>query len=321
MYIDTHLDTMYQSLNIRDPTKSRVFEERSGEGHVDLFRAREGGLFIGFFTGFPTDSSYTTELMVRNWIEYYLYNHDHVTQVTNLRELEAHQQHFQTTTQDKRKIGALLHFEGAAGIDTELNRLYMYHKIGLRSMGLTWNEQNQFATGVGYGDPNRGITQEGKDLLDVMENMGIMIDVSHLNDKSFWEVVNHTNKPLFASHSNVRSICSHKRNLTEEMVTAIVDSGGTIGINLCQSFLTDEAGTATMNSAVDMFVKVIELSSPDHVHVGSDMDGCQIPEDMKDITSIPTLLNAVQQRLDLSLEDMEKIENGNMIRMMRSYWS
>lgn len=317
MYIDTHLDTMWQSRE-----SGRKFDKPSAEGHIDLHRARDAGLFIGFFTGYPTSSAYVTEKMMREWIQYYKHSESPIFQVTNMREYEVHKNHFQNTSKEARNIGALLHFEGAAGIDTELNKLYIYYELGLRSMSLTWNEINQFATGVGDGSHlERGLTREGKDLLDAMESLGIMIDVSHLNDPSFWDVSDHSNKPIFASHSNVRSMCGHKRNLTEEMVQVIADSGGTVGVNFCKGFLHDESDQATLQTVVAMIDKIVDLVGIDHVHIGSDFDGCSLPDDMKDITSVSKLFDKLSSELELDQSELEKIKFGNMERIMRSYLS
>lgn len=315
MYIDTHLDTMWQSQK-----SGRRFDLLSDDGHVDLERAREAGLLIGFFTGFPTESRFATEQMMRNWIEYFLHRSDHITQITSLNELEAHILHFKQNSPDQRNIGALLHFEGAAGIDPEFNRLYIYHQLGLRSMSLTWNETNQFATGAD-GPADRGLTLEGRDLLDKMEDLGILIDVSHLNDKSFWDIIDHTNGPVFASHSNLRVYCDHKRNLDLEMVEAIANTGGSVGVNFCKGFLSldQESHPANLGCAVSMITRIIEETSIDNVHIGSDFDGCTIPEDMKDIRGVENLFEKLRHDLDLSEFDLKKIQHGNMLRLIRSH--
>ncbi|MDH5645910.1 MAG: dipeptidase, partial [Candidatus Heimdallarchaeota archaeon] len=287
MYIDTHLDTRW-ALTRQD----RSFSIRSSIGHIDLDRARDANLLCGFFTGYPTESQYSTESMLKDWIIMTNDPNNHFIRINQYQDLEKHLNLLKTGSTDK--IGSVLHFEGAAGIDTELNRLYIYYDLGLRSLGVTWNDTNQFATGV-PGPIERGFTKEGLDLLDALNSLGIMVDVSHLNDTSFWDVINHSTGPVFASHSNLRKYADDPRNLTDEMVIAISDTGGSIGINLCKGFLsTDQAKhPANMGCAVSMIKEVIGLTSINSVHIGTDMDGCTLSDDLLDITSMPTFFTKV----------------------------
>ncbi len=313
MYIDTHLDTLWQMNKV-----DRIFSERSepDKGHIDLVKAKEGELFIGFFTGYPNNNSYSTESMLRKWIEFANEPKNKIQRIISKPDLKNHYDNWQ----ENKSLGAVLHFEGAAGIDTELNRLYIYHEMGLRSMGVTWNEQNQFATGLD-GDPLRGFTKEGFDLLSAMEDLGIIIDVSHLNDLCFWDVVNTTNSPIIASHSNLRGVADHPRNLTDEMVQAIVDTGGSIGMNFCNAFLSTEEGSpATRDHVFHMINEVIGLSDVNHVHIGSDFDGCKVPDDIKDVSTMTSFFTDLQAKYSMSDADIRKIESGNMIRIMNEVW-
>lgn len=315
MFIDTHIDTLWAMRK-----ENRVFSDKSDQGHVDLSRAQSSGLLCGFFTGFPTESQFITEQMLAEWINMTGEPKNQMTRINNIADLDRLIIERKAETDiSKHQIGTLLHFEGAAGIDSSLHRLYIYYDVGLRSMGLTWNETNQFATGQ-EGDKNRGLTAEGKDLLSAMENLGIMVDISHLNDKSFWEVVYHTTGPIFASHSNVRKHAQHNRNLLDDMVVAVADSDGSIGINLYTSFLETDGNQASIKSAIKMFEEVISLTGVNHVHSGADLDGATLPNDMKDINDIPRLLELVKEDLSLTTNDLEKIKTENVIRVMKKSW-
>ncbi len=337
MYIDTHLDSFYNMV-----ASKREFSTLQEKGHVDLPRARKGELLAGFFTGFPnctyffgpenrngkeyemTRPDYTdadlTEEYLANWIKIVFNPQNGLKQLKSLKELEDHISTYNPNDQNQQ-IGAIMHFEGAAGIDESLHKLYIFHAAGLRSIGLTWNETNQFATGV-PGDVNRGLTSAGKDLLDAMQSLGILIDVSHLNDKSFWDVHSNSNKPIFASHSNVRKRAGHMRNLTDEMIKAIAESGGTIGMNFADIFLSsDKDYKVSKTDIFDMVREIINLTgSTDHVHIGSDFDGAKVPEDIKDISSMPDFFIKLQEYLDLTNEDIEKIKYKNMVRLIKNYW-
>lgn len=315
MFIDTHIDTLWAM-----GLQNRIFSVESEKGHVDLPRAQKADLLCGFFTGFPTESNYITEKMLREWILLTRDKNNKIRKIENynqLEQLESDRKISKTTTD--REIGAVLHFEGATGIDSGLNRLYIYYEAGLRSMSLTWNEMNQFAAGQ-IQDPNRGLTTEGFDLLSAMEDLGIIIDVSHLNDKSFWDVINHTSKPIIATHSNVREIADHKRNLTREMVNAMNDTGGTIGINFSKSFLKTNPKEATKESAIKMFQEIINLTSINCVHIGTDLDGATFPDEIKDITYFPNFLDDLKNELNLSKNEMIKIEKENIKRIMKKVW-
>lgn len=334
MYIDTHLDSFYAMV-----VSNRQFATLQDKGHVDLPRARQGGLLAGFFTGFPnctyfftkanehpelkmtrddySDAELTAEYMAR-WLKNVYDPKNGLSHIKTKQDLDNHIKSYNSANKDQ-KIGAISTFEGAAGIDESLNQLYVYYAAGLRAIGLTWNETNQFATGV-PGDVNRGLTTAGKDLLDAMESLGIVIDVSHLNDKSFWDVQSHTNKPIFASHSNLRTKASHKRNVTADMAKAIAESGGTMGINLCTSFLTDDK-SCSRTTAFEMIREIIDVTgSVNHVHMGTDFDGAKMPDDIKDVSAMPGFFTDLQEYLDLSDNDMKKIQYENVVRVIKEYW-
>ncbi|MHA2090555.1 MAG: dipeptidase [Candidatus Kariarchaeaceae archaeon] len=316
MYIDTHVDTLWAMKK-----QNRTFSQTSNEGHIDLNRAREANLLAGFFTGFPSENTYATEKMLREWLEFANDPLNKIIRVTNFQELTQLQEE-RSLGGDDQYIGAILHLEGAAGIDTELHRLYIYYDCGLRSMSVTWNEENQFATGAGRSnEKNRGFTKEGLDLLSAMEDLGVMIDVSHLNDKSFWDLVNHTNSPIFASHSNLRKFAEHQRNLADNMVHAVADTNGSIGINFCRGFLsTNEDHPANQGCAREMIREVINLTDLKHVHIGSDFDGCTLPDDMKDITSTTSFFASLGEELSLSANELDRIKHENIKRIMRDVW-
>lgn len=314
MFIDTHLDTLW-AMN----KQKRKFYEFSEKGHVDLPRAQKADLLCGFFTGYPTDSAFVTEKMLADWVQMVNDERNKIRKITSLKQIQKLIVDREGVKDIEREIGVVLHLEGAAGIDSELHRLYLYYEIGLRSMSLTWNEENQFATGQEQGE-NRGLTIEGKDLLSAMEDLGIIIDVSHLNDKSFWDVINNTNSPIMATHSNVREIADHKRNLTRDMVQAIHDTKGSIGVNLYKGFLSTNPDAATPYDAVKMFGEIIQITDVNTIHMGADLDGADLPDGILDITSLPGLFDSIRDEFSLSDVEMKKIKTENVIRIMKKIW-
>ncbi len=314
MFIDTHIDTLWA---MRE--QERTFTSRSEKGHVDLPRAQEADLLCGFFTGFPTESHFITEKMLAEWLRWTRNPENKLVRIRNFKDLERLEERRKSQRQSEKEIGAVLCLEGAAGIDSELNLLEIYYEIGLRSMGLTWNEENQFATGQAQGN-GRGLTAEGRNLVARMEELGIIVDVSHLNDTSFWNLMDIVTKPVIASHSNVRELANHPRNLTKEMVEAIHSTGGTIGINFYKGFLETDPEKADINSIIRMFEAVINIADTKTAHIGADLDGCTLPPDLKDITDVPKVLDKVKEELSLTNQDMERIRTGNVKRVMRQVW-
>lgn len=314
-WIDTHIDTLWAM-----QTENREFHELSEKGHVDLPRAQQANLLCGFFTGFPSDSQYTTERVLRKWLNMVNTPQNRFKRIFNYSDIEnLYMTRNYSSNVSNNHIGIVLHFEGAVGIDSELNRLYIYYDVGLRSMGLTWNETNQFATGQ-ENKTDRGLTSYGFDLLSAMEDLGIMIDVSHLNDKSFWDVANNTSGPIYASHSNVRKIANHNRNLLDNMITTIADSGGSIGLNLYKAFLENEPDTASINSVVTMAREIVNLTGPKHLHMGADLDGATLPDDLTDIRDIPRVFDKIEKDLGLNSQEMDLVKRENVMRIMKKVW-
>ena len=202
MIIDGHTDVLYALLR-----QQREFHKESPHGHVDLPRLRKGGVIAAFFAIFPARSDYDITRGVDAWfnlVETPINSLMHIKKVEDLEKCRS-----------EDKVGAILHFEGSGGIDEDLYKLRSYHRLGLRSMGLSWSNVNKFATGVGSGEKKRGLTYLGKELVAEMEKLGIIVDISHLNEKSFWDVVEAAKKPFIASHSNYFSVSDHELNLKD----------------------------------------------------------------------------------------------------------
>ena len=222
---------------------------------------------------------------------------------------------------DEDKIGAILHFEGSGGIDEEFFKLRSYHRLGLRSMGLSWSNVNKFATGVGTREKKRGLTYLGKELVVEMEKLGIIVDVSHLNEKSFWDVVEVAKKPFIASHSNSFSVSDHERNLKDDQILAIGEANGTIGVNFCDLFLStklknEDIGLDVIKEHID---KIVELAGINSISLGSDYDGASVPEVMKDVSYYPELIKYLEEN-SYKKQELEKITHGNFLRIMKECW-
>jgi len=201
------------------------------------------------------------------------------------------------------RLAILPHIEGAECIDTGLDALEVLHSAGLRSLGLVWSRPNAFGHGAPIyagepHDPEAGLTGAGKALVRECDALGIMVDLSHLNMGGFWDVAKIATKPLVATHSNARSLSDCPRNLTDDQLRAVRESGGVVGLNFNVGFLradcADNADTPieTMLRHLD---HLVEHLGEEGVALGSDYDGCTLPLEIADVTGLPRLVAAMRQ--------------------------
>lgn len=199
------------------------------------------------------------------------------------------------------RIAALMHLEGAEAIGPDLDALHLWHAMGLRSLGPAWSRPTIFGHGVpmaypGSPDTGPGLTQTGKDLVRLCDEMGILIDLSHLNEKGFDDVARHSRAPLIATHSNAHAICPSTRNLTDRQLHMIRERGGMVGLNFATFFLNPD-GRADPGTGFDPMLRhldhLITHLGEDHVGLGSDFDGCTLPDVIGDVTGVPRLFNAM----------------------------
>lgn len=307
MIIDGHIDVLFAL-----ERQKRKFYSESEEGHVDLPRMRKGNILAGFFAVFPTANHYSISRGVDYWFKLVDYSKNNLIHIQKLQDIDR--------CKKENKIGAILHFEGSGGLDSEFHNLHNYYRLGLRSMGLSWSNLNHFATGVGTNE-SRGLSAEGRELIKEMEDLGIIVDVSHLNEKSFWDVIDISSKPIIASHSNAYSLCDHIRNLKDEQIEAIKDTNGTIGINFCVGFLSSKLNKdeITLENIKNHIDHVVEKAGINHVSFGSDYDGATVPTTIKDISYYPKLTNYLLEN-GFSDSELNKIMKDNFIRVMKECW-
>ena len=213
---------------------------------------------------------------------------------------------------------AILHVEGAEAIDPGLHMLDVLHGAGLRSLGPVWSRSNIFAHGVPFRFPSSpdtgpGLTELGKALIRRCNALGILIDLSHMNEKGFWDIAALSDAPLVATHSNAHALCAHARNLTDKQLAAIAESRGVVGVNYAVSFLRPD-GRRTSDTPLDLIVDHIlylaERLGEDGVALGSDFDGATIPADLGSVAGLPALVQRMRDRqLGQSLIDKVCVTN------------
>jgi membrane dipeptidase len=232
-----------------------------------------------------------------------------------------------TSAMDKGVLAAVMHMEGVEAIKKDLDALGVLYQTGLRSLGPVWSRPNAFGSGVPFNFPDTpdigpGLTPAGKDLVRLCNDLGVMVDLSHLNEKGFWDVVSLSEAPIVASHSGVWKLCRSPRNLTDDQLRAIGDSGGIVGVNFARGFLRKD-GLAEKRTTVKEIVKHVEYIADkigvDHVGFGSDFDGTQIPQDMKDASGLPLLMDVLKEK-GIRGAALKKIAHGNWLRVLKATW-
>lgn len=216
-----------------------------------------------------------------------------------------------------RKIAAVLTIEGGEALEGSLASLRMLYKMGVRGMTLTWNYRNQIADGVIDGISGGGLTPFGRDVITEMNRLGMLIDVSHISEAGFWDVINLTAAPIIASHSNSKKLCSHPRNLTDEQLLALKKNGGVTGLNLYPVFLND-GGKASIKDVLSHIEYIVALTGEDTLGLGSDFDGIEsTPEGLEGVQCYSNLLNELL-KLNYSEGLVKKIAGENFIRVIKS---
>lgn len=201
------------------------------------------------------------------------------------------------------RIAAVPHIEGAECIDVELNALEVLHAAGLRSLGLVWSRPNAFGHGAPMTrqeppEPGEGLTEAGAALVRACEAMGVLVDLSHLTEAGFWDVAKIAARPLVASHSNAHAVSPSARNLTDRQLDAVRESGGLVGLNFHVAFLREDCAKdrdTPLTQMIRHLDHLIERLGEDHVALGSDFDGCQLPLEIGDVSGLPRLIAAMRQ--------------------------
>ena len=224
-------------------------------------------------------------------------------------------------------VAAILHFEGAENLGPSPGALEGLYDAGLRSLGLVWSRPNAYAHGVPFKFPSSpdtgpGLTDAGRELVRECNRLGVLIDLSHINEKGFWDVAGLTEAPLVATHSNAHALCPASRNLTDRQLDAIRDSDGMVGVNFAVGFLREDGGESEdtpLETVVRHVDYLVERVGIDRVGFGSDFDGAKVPKEIGDVAGLPNLLVALR---DAGYDDasLRKLANENWVRVLRATW-
>ena len=321
-----------------------AFFERGDRGHLDLPRAREGGFGGGFFAVWiPSPAEQTSErtpgrapralpppLDAAYALRRSMAATSALFRIEDLSDGKFRVVRTAAELQrclDEEVMAAVLHFEGADAIDTDLDALHVLYRAGLRSLGLVWGRPNAFAEGVAVHfrrspDTGPGLTEAGRELVRACNSLRIMIDVSHLNERGFWDVADLTDAPLVASHSNAYALCASTRNLTDPQLDAIAASDGMIGLNFAVNFLREDAArdaSTPLEVMVRQIDYLVERVGIDRVGFGSDFDGVLISREIGDVSGLPRLMSTLRDR-GYDDQSLRKLAHENWIRVLRKTW-
>ena len=329
--VDMHIDTPYrlwrQNLNgdeIDDISK------RTLKGDFDYPRAVSGGLNVPFFSIYTPAStqidstSHEMAVSLISMIEDIVTLHsDKFFIVKSTSDIEL---------LDRERLGIAFGMENGAPIEGDLSRVQFYHDKGIRYITLTHSKSNHISDSS-YDEIHQwegGLSSFGKELIREMNKVGIMVDISHVSDKAFYESIEISEVPVIASHSSLRHFTpGFERNVSDDMLIKLASKGGVISINFGSSFLTKKAleyrrnregpyPFADVTDVVDHIDRVVNLVGIDHVGIGSDYDGVgdTLPSNLKDVSTFPNLISELLTR-GYTEEDIEKILSGNIIRVWK----
>ena len=214
------------------------------------------------------------------------------------------------------KISAFLTIEDGREVRGRMERLAEYHRMGVRLLGLTWNYRNCFGfpNSTDEQEMRRGLTRFGKEAVGELNRLGILIDVSHLSDGGFWDVARLSKKPFVASHSNARALCPVSRNLTDEMIRAVGNAGGVVGLNQCPAFLYPGSRENRIEDLTAHLRHIANAGGIECAALGSDFDGINNPVEFGNASGVQQLYEALVKS-GFSEDDADKIFYKNVLRV------
>jgi membrane dipeptidase len=306
--IDLHCDTILRLMENRD----KLFLKKNNFS-IDIEKLKKANSMAQFFAMFvglkeTSDPLQTCLDMIDKFYEELDRNKDEIEIAKNYNDI--------INNIANNKISAFLTIEEGGVLKGKIENLRNFYRLGVRLITLTWNYENE----IGY--PNckpeymeKGLTEFGGDIVSEMNRLGMIIDVSHLSDRGFYDVARLSTKPFTASHSNSRSIRDHKRNLTDDMIRILADKGGITGINFEKSFLSDK-DISTVQDMAEHIMHIRNVGGIDVISLGTDFDGISPENEVQNIGEIYKLIEALKKN-KLSDDEIDKICSKNALRVIR----
>lgn len=316
--VDGHADSVLHAID-----GLRRLTERTEKGHIDWPRAKEAGVACTVQAAWPM-------VEYASWLPAALENaptmhRDPFRRVSQeidalcLEVADGHGVRLALTAAEIRaahragELSVLLNIEGAEAIAGDLALLRNFYRLGVRMLGLVWNYPNQVADGAPEEGRNAGLTRFGRQVVQEMNRLGMLIDLSHITQKGFYDVLELSTQPVLVTHGNCRAMWDHPRNLTDDQIRELAARGGVFGISFVSTFMNKE--TATLSTVADHIDHVVQLlGNCEHVAYGSDFDGCTPPPGLEDVTRLPHLTAELLRR-GYGEQDLARILGGNYLRV------
>lgn len=262
---DFHCDVLWKLLE--DPSLS-FEQDTTNTLDVTLPRLRQAGAVLQTFAIYVSERMEKSMIPILRSIDLFHRKVLTVPDITFVRTSDD-----AVKLQGSGRIGAMLSLEGADGLNGDLAMLRILFALGVRAIGLTWNHANWAADGV-MEPRGGGLTKKGRALVEECNRLGILVDVSHLSDRAFWDVLHLSTKPVIASHSNCRAICPHPRNLADDQLTALLATGGMIGVTFVPQFVASHH-PVQIADVLRHIERICELGGAEQLMFGSDFDGIE----------------------------------------------
>ncbi|MBP7175777.1 MAG: dipeptidase [Thermoclostridium sp.] len=305
LIFDAHCDTLTRAVNAGEGLSVNSF-------HWDTARARQYDGFVQVLAvwqdPYKVKPSYDGAMRYILTAKKFQSEDPHLTLCTDVAEMEK--------GLEEKKVCAFLALEGGECLEGNIENLKLFYQAGVRVLTLTWNHAN--ALGDGADEPeNRGLTAFGREVVQWMQQNGMVLDISHCGERTFYDCIELACKPIIASHSNARKIHDHPRNLRDDQLLAVAQTGGVIGINFYTKFI-GPPGKADLAALIPHIDHILEKAGEDAVGIGADFDGMySLPAPINGVESLHALFNRLA-RMNYSDRMIEKIASGNFLRIFRN---
>lgn len=307
-FIDLHCDTIDRLLEVKDD--NRLLKNNHT---VDLEKLKKGNCLAQTFALYVDmanhKSPYERCMQMANKF------HDEIKLNNNTIRLATNYDEILKNERDG-KLTALLAIEEGGVLDGKIENLQKFYNLGVRMITLTWNHENEI--GYPHNRPEfnqKGLKNFGVDIIHKMNDLGIIVDVSHLSDAGFYDVARLSKKPFIATHSNARSIKNHSRNLTDDMIRVLANSGGITGINFCSAFL-GESKTSNIKDMIKHIKHIKNVGGIDVVALGSDFDGIDCEVEIANVSEMGKLAIELEKE-GFTTDEIEKIYYKNALRVIK----
>lgn len=318
--VDMHCDTLMHAFLIDG---SNADLSSYPELSIDLAKLEEGNAMAQFFAVFiPPAEAYRRRNMEPIPEDEYIHG---CVQVMNntVERYSSRIAHAYTAEDIERnfkagKISAVLSMEDGVAVHGDMQKLDAFYNMGFRCLSLTWNFENCFGYPNSKDDAimQKGLKDFGKRAVRHMQQIGMLVDVSHLSDGGFYDVAEIAERPFVATHSNCRSICSHQRNMTDDMIRILHKAGGVMGINFCPAFLKDGSNESNIEDMAAMAMHEKEIAGTDVIALGTDFDGIEGKLEVADPHDMIKLADALIH-VGFASAEVDKIFHGNVLRVLR----